>query len=118
LLATATMLVLPVAAIAWLSPGLVTAADGPGVEGLLAFEAAAVTAPADPQAEEVALSAEDWAFTNHGNKAEDKAFKEQQKQEKAAFKAREKAFKECQKQQKKNFKKNGPPPSPATCLPP
>ena len=96
LLASATLLVLPVAAIAWLSPGLVTAADGPGVEGLLAFEAAAVTARPDLQAEEVALSAEDWAFTDHTKKH----LKEQQKAEK-------KEFKQCQKDQKTSFKETG-----------
>ena len=66
-LASATLLILPAVAIAWLSPGLVTASsEAPGVEGWLAFNvpiAPASAAPSDQPVDPAASQAEDWAYT-------------------------------------------------------
>jgi hypothetical protein len=123
LLALATLLLVPVVAIAWLSPGLATAAGSPGIDGLLAFDSpTTMVVLANQQAEEAAL-AKDWAYTADKpyTKEEKKDFKELQKDDKKDFKQTDptkdekKDFKECQKEQKSNFKQNGPPASPANC---
>jgi hypothetical protein len=112
LIATATLLILPVAAIAWLSPGLATAAGSPGIDGLLAFDSpSTMVVLANQQAEEVAV-AKDWAYT--ANARSDLAH-QQNAEKKSVPKEDKKDLKACQKDQKTTFKDTGTA-SPATCL--